>query len=256
MNRAHYADKVIAVTSGKGGVGKSTVSTNLSIALAQRGYQVGLLDADIYGPDIPRMVQVDHEKVQWGDNDQMIPSENFGIKIMSVGLTLPSSDTPLMWRSSVAISALTQFIEDVAWGDLDFLVIDMPPGTGDVQLSIAQELPITSAILVTTPQSVSEDDVAKAIRMFQDMGVPIGGIVENMSYFIAPDTGTRYDIFGSGGGLRLAQNYSLPLLGEIPLLMNIAEGSDTGRPPVVFGDAITKCYYDTILNNFLNSIMI
>lgn len=187
-NRAPYAKRVIAVTSGKGGVGKSTVSVNLSVALAQKGFKVGLLDADVYGPNVPRMTQVADEKLKWNDNNKIVPSENFGIKIMSVGLTTPSSDTPLVWRSSVAVSALIQFLEDVEWGELDFLVIDMPPGTGDIQLTMAQELPITAGVIVTTPQPVALDDVSRAIMMFKDINVPIGGLVENMSFFIAPDT--------------------------------------------------------------------
>ncbi len=250
-NRAPYAKNVIAVTSGKGGVGKSTVSTNLSIALAQMGYRVGLLDADVYGPDIPRMIGVEHEKLRWGDNDKIIPSENFGIKIMSVGLTTPSPDTPLVWRSSVAVSALIQFLEDVDWGELDFLVIDMPPGTGDIQLTMAQELPLSAGVLVTTPQMVAADDVSRAIMMFKDIGVPIGGLIENMSYFIAPDTGKRYDIFGSGGGKALADRYQIPFLGEIPLEMDIRELSDKGRPPVALGNDTIKNYYRSIVKNLL-----
>ena len=252
-NRAPYAKNVIAVTSGKGGVGKSTVSTNLSIALAQLGYKVGLLDADVYGPDIPRMVGVEHERLRWGDNDKIIPSQNFGIKIMSVGLTTPSPDTPLVWRSSVAVSALIQFLEDVDWGELDFLVIDMPPGTGDIQLTMAQELPLSAGVLVTTPQMVAADDVSRAIMMFKDIGVPIGGLIENMSYFIAPDTGKRYDIFGSGGGKALADRYQIPFLGEIPLEMDIRELSDKGRPPVALGSDTIKNYYKSIANNLLAS---
>jgi len=232
-NRAPYAKNIIAVTSGKGGVGKSTVSTNLSIALAQRGYKVGLLDADVYGPDIPRMVVgVNQERLRWNEKNKIEPSQNFGIKIMSVGLTTPSSDTPLVWRSSVAVSALIQFLEDVDWGELDFLVIDMPPGTGDVQLTMAQELPLSTAVLVTTPQQVALDDVSRAVMMFKDIGVKVGGVVENMSYFIAPDTGKRYDIFGKGGGEALAKRYDIPFLGEIPLRMEIRELSDKGFPPV------------------------
>ncbi len=250
-NRAPYAKNVIAVTSGKGGVGKSTVSTNLSIALAQLGYKVGLLDADVYGPDIPRMVGVEHERLRWGDNDKIIPSQNFGIKIMSVGLTTPSPDTPLVWRSSVAVSALIQFLEDVDWGELDFLVIDMPPGTGDIQLTMAQELPLSAGVLVTTPQMVAADDVSRAIMMFKDIGVPIGGLIENMSYFIAPDTGKRYDIFGSGGGKALADRYQIPFLGEIPLEMDIRELSDKGRPPVALGNDTIKNYYKSIAKNLL-----
>lgn len=253
-NRATYAKNIIAVTSGKGGVGKSTVSVNLSVSLAQMGYKVGLLDADVYGPNTPRMLGVNDEKLTWNDKDKMIPSQNYGIKLMSVGLTTPKSDTPLVWRSSVAVSALIQFLEDVAWGELDFLVIDMPPGTGDIQLTMAQELPITTSVIVTTPQMISTDDVSRAVMMFKDIGVPIGGIVENMSFFIAPDTGTRYDIFGGGGGEMIAKRYNVPLLGQIPLTMSIRETSDAGKPAVVTDDSIQKGYYQNIARNLLTQM--
>lgn len=252
-NRAPYAKNVIAVTSGKGGVGKSTVCVNLAIALAQKGFKVGILDADVYGPNVPRLTNTDLEKIRWDDDNKIIPSENYGLKIMSVALTTPTSDTPLVWRSSVAVSALIQFLEDVAWGELDFLVIDMPPGTGDIQLTMAQELPITAGVIVTTPQLVASDDVSRAIRMFQDIHVPIGGLVENMSYFIAPDTGTRYDIFGTGGGERLSQRYNVPLLGQIPLNMDIREGSDNGEPPVALGNETLKSYYREVVEKLLES---
>lgn len=253
-NRAPYAKNVIAVTSGKGGVGKSTVSVNLAIALAQIGYKVGILDADVYGPNIPRLTNTDLEKITWNDDNKIVPSENYGIKIMSVALTTPTSDTPLVWRSSVAVSALIQFLEDVEWGELDFMVIDMPPGTGDIQLTMAQELPITAGVLVTTPQLVASDDVSRAIRMFQDIHVPIAGLIENMSYFIAPDTGKQYDIFGSGGGQHLSERYSTPLLGQIPLDMGIREGSDNGEPPVVLGSDSQKKYYQDIVKKMMEEI--
>lgn len=253
-NRAPYAKNVIAVTSGKGGVGKSTVSVNLAIALAQLGYTVGLLDADVYGPNVPRLTNTDLEKIRWNEENKIVPSENYGIKIMSVALTTPTSDTPLVWRSSVAVSALIQFLEDVAWGELDFMVIDMPPGTGDIQLTMAQELPLTASIIVTTPQLVSADDVSRAIVMFQDLHIPIAGLVENMSYFVAPDTGMRYDIFGSGAGERLSKRYSIPLLGQIPLEMSIREGSDNGEPPIALGSETQKKYYQDIVSRMLETI--
>ena len=246
-NRAPYAKKVIAVSSGKGGVGKSTVCANIAVALAQKGLHVGLLDADIYGPSIPRLFGVENEKISWNDDNKMIPCENFGVKLMSVGLTTPRSDTPLVWRSSVAISALIQFLEDVAWGELDYLIIDMPPGTGDVQLTMAQELPLSGVVLVTTPQMLSADDVSRSLVMFQDIKVPILGIVENMSYFIAPDTRARYDIFGSGGAQKLCQTYSIPLLGQIPLDSNIMSLCDEGKIAVVFGEEEIKKSYQTIV---------
>jgi ATP-binding protein involved in chromosome partitioning len=250
-NRAPYAKKVIAVTSGKGGVGKSTVSANLAIALAQRGHKVGLLDADIYGPDIPRLLNIKGETLQWSDNDKMIPAENYGLKIMSVGMTTPTDDTPLVWRSSVAVSALIQFFDDVEWGELDYMVIDMPPGTGDIQLTVAQELPISAGVIVTTPQAVATDDVSRAIRMFQDINVPIGGLVENMSYFVAPDTGAKYDIFGSGGAKMLCDRYNISLLGSLPLKITTREMSDEGRPPVAMGDDETRKEFDAIAEELL-----
>lgn len=253
-NRATYAKKILAVTSGKGGVGKSTVSANLAVALAQEGYKVGLLDADVYGPNIPRMLGVAHEKMQWSEENKILPSQNFGIKIMSVALTTPSSDTPLVWRSSVAVSALMQFLDDVAWGELDYMVIDMPPGTGDVQLTMAQELPISAAVIVTTPQMVSIDDVSRAIMMFKDTNVNIGGLVENMSYFIAPDTQKKYCIFGEGAGERTAKQYHIPFLGQIPLEVQIREHCDEGKPIVAFGNEQQKNYYKQIVKNLFKSL--
>ncbi|KIM05764.1 MAG: ATP-binding protein [Sulfurovum sp. AS07-7] len=253
-NRASYAKKIIAVTSGKGGVGKSTVSVNIAIALAQMGFKVGLLDADVYGPSIPRMLGVEDEKMQWNENNKIIPSCNAGIKIMSVGLTTPSKDTPLVWRSSVAVSALIQFLEDVEWGELDFMVIDMPPGTGDIQLTMSQELPIWAGVLVTTPQTISLDDVSRAIMMFKDIKIPMAGVVENMSYFIAPDTLKVYDIFGSGGGEKVAKKYNIPLLGKVPLTMSIRESSDDGRPAIIFGSDAEKESFRSITQNILKNM--
>lgn len=247
-NRAPYAKKVIAISSGKGGVGKSTVAANIAVGLAQRALQVGLLDADIYGPSIPRLLGVENEKLRWNDTNKMIPSENFGIKVMSVGLTTPKNDTPLVWRSSVAISALMQFLDDVDWGELDVLVIDMPPGTGDVQLTMAQELPLSGVILVTTPQMLSTDDVSRAIVMFQDIHVPIVGLIENMSYFIAPDTGKKYDIFGEGGAEKLCKTYDISFLGQIPLTYEILALSDNGKIPIALGDTQTQCIYHDIVS--------
>ncbi len=253
-NRAPYAKKVIAVTSGKGGVGKSTTAVNLAISFAQKGFKVGLLDADVYGPDVPRMLGLDMEKMKWNDQDKIIPGENFGIKAISVGMTTPRRDTPLVWRSSVAVSALIQFLEDVAWGELDFLFIDMPPGTGDVQLTMAQELPIAAAVIVATPQVVANDDVSRAIMMFKDINVPIGGLVENMSYFIAPDTGNRYDIFGTDGGKNTAVKYDIPFLGSIPIDMEIRHLSDIGEPPVARGSDEHKKAYATIRDGLLDAM--
>lgn len=246
-NRAPYAKKVIAISSGKGGVGKSTVAANIAVGFAQEGLHVGLLDADIYGPSIPRLLGIENERLVWNDANKMIPIENFGIKVMSVGLTTPRNDTPLVWRSSVAVSALMQFLDDVAWEELDVLIIDMPPGTGDVQLTMAQELPLSGVILVTTPQMLSTDDVSRAIVMFQDIHVPILGVVENMSYFIAPDTGKRYDIFGEAGAQILCKTYDVSLLGEIPLTREIRLLSDCGKVPIALGDVQTKMMYQKMV---------
>jgi ATP-binding protein involved in chromosome partitioning len=235
-HRAPYARQVVIFTSGKGGVGKSTVAVNVASALARRGLSVGLLDADVHGPSVPRMLHLGEERLRWNDAGRMAPAENFGIKVMSVGLTTPEADTPLVWRSAVAVSAVVQLLEDVDWGALDFLCVDLPPGTGDVQLTMAQELRIGAAVVVTTPQAVATDDVRRALRMLLESGVPVAGVVENMSYFVSPDTGARHHPFGEGGGRALARDYGVPLLAEIPLDPRIRQACDDGLPVAAAGD--------------------
>jgi ATP-binding protein involved in chromosome partitioning len=244
-DRAPWAKHVVIVTSGKGGVGKSTVAVNLASVFAQRDWRVGLLDGDVYGPSVPRMLQVEDERLRWNDANRIACAENFGIKVMSVGMTTPTPDTPLIWRSSVATSAIIQLLDDVEWGELDLLLVDMPPGTGDTQLTMAQELRVDAAVVVTTPQVVATDDVRRAIRMLQEVGVPIGGIVENMSAFVAPD-GSRHAIFGEGGGRLLAETYKVPFLGEIPLDTDIRRAGDAGTPLAVCGTETQKRYYSEV----------
>ena len=236
-SRARWARHVLLFTSGKGGVGKSTVAVNVANALAQRGLRVGLLDADVHGPSVPRMLQLAGERVRWDDDGRMVPAENFGVKVMSVGLTTPEADTPLAWRSAVATRALVQLLDDVAWGDLDVLAVDLPPGTGDVQLTLAEELKVGAAVVVTTPQVVATDDVRRALRLLLELGVPVAGVVENMSFFVAPDTGARYHPLGEGGGRALATEYGVPFLGEIPLDRAIAAAGDEGTPVAAVGEA-------------------
>ncbi|MEW5847442.1 MAG: Mrp/NBP35 family ATP-binding protein [Myxococcota bacterium] len=250
-NRAPWAKNVLVFTSGKGGVGKSTVAVNVASTLAQRGFVVGILDADVYGPSVPRMLQVEDERVRWNDDGKMVPAENFGMKVMSVGLTMPESDTPLIWRSSVATAAIIQLLDDVAWGPLDYLIIDMPPGTGDVQLTMAQELPITGAVVLTTPQTVATDDVRRALRMLLEVGVPVKGVVENMSCFVAPDTGVVYRPFGEGGGRMLAEDYGVPFLGEIPLDERIRVACDEGTPIAAVGQEGERAVFHGIVDALL-----
>jgi len=220
---------IIAVSSGKGGVGKSTVTVNLSVALKQLGYAVGLMDADIYGPNIPTMIGVSKEPVKEGE--KILPAEGQGVKVISMGFFVPE-DTPVVWRGPMVHSAIQQFFRDVVWGELDYLLIDLPPGTGDVPLTLSQLVPLTGAITVTTPQEVALQDVRKGMMMFKKVNVPLLGVIENMSYFVCGHCGERTEIFSTGGGERAAQKFEIPFLGRIPIDPSIREGGDMGTPIV------------------------
>ena len=221
---------VIAVASGKGGVGKSTTALNLALGLRDLGLRVGLLDADIYGPSVPRLTGI-HEKPKLNDDRKMIPIERFGLSIMSIGF-LVEEETAMIWRGPMVMSAITQMLRDVAWGTLDILVVDMPPGTGDAQLTLAQNVPLKGAVIISTPQDLSLIDARRGLAMFKKVNVPVLGIVENMSYFQCPECGTRSDIFGHGGARLEAERLGVPFLGEIPLHMSIRVTSDSGNPVV------------------------
>ncbi len=223
---------LIAVGSGKGGVGKTTVAVNLAVGLASLGYKSGLMDADVYGPNVPLMMGVNRTPMAYGDRIQ--PLDQFGVKLMSMGFLNPG-DKPLVWRGPMLHSVIQQFLRGVDWGDLDFLVIDLPPGTGDVQLSLIQTAPITGAIVVTTPSDVSLEDARKAIHMFHQVKVPILGIVENMSYLECPHCKERIDVFSHGGGQRTAKEMQVHFLGELPLDPLVRVGGDSGKPVVLGG---------------------
>ncbi|MBK7927813.1 MAG: Mrp/NBP35 family ATP-binding protein [Bryobacterales bacterium] len=217
---------MIAVGSGKGGVGKTTVSVNLAIALSKLGYRTGLLDADVYGPNIPLMLGIQQQP--YAVENRIIPLEKEGLKLMSMGFLNPG-DKPLIWRGPMLHSVIGQFLRGTEWGELDYLVIDLPPGTGDVQLSLIQTAPLTGAIVVTTPSDVSLEDCRKAVNMFRQVRVPLLGLVENMSYLIAPQSGERIDVFGTGGGRRTAEAMEVHFLGELPLDPQIRIGGDSGN---------------------------
>jgi ATP-binding protein involved in chromosome partitioning len=221
----------IAIGSGKGGVGKTTVAVNTAVALARKGGRVGLLDADIYGPNVPLMMGIEGLPPQAGG--KIIPAESYGVKVISIGL-FPGiqADQPLIWRGPMLHKAIQQFIEDVDWGELDYLIIDLPPGTGDAGLSIAQSLALSGGVIVTLPQQVSLDDARRGLEMYRQLNIPVLGVVENMSYLDLPD-GSKMDIFGSGGGVQLAQDTGVPFLGQIPIDPIVRMGSDTGRPVVI-----------------------
>lgn len=234
---------LIAVGSGKGGVGKTTVSVNLAIALAQLGHATGLLDADVYGPNVPLMMDTNRTPGAVGERIQ--PLENYGVKLMSMGFLSPG-DKPLVWRGPMLHSVIQQFLRGVDWGDLEYLVIDLPPGTGDVQLSLIQTAPITGAVIVTTPSDVSLEDARKAVRMFEQVKVPVLGVVENMSWLQCPHCSERIDVFSTGGGRRMAGDMSLTFLGALPMSPQIRIGGDTGHPVATFGanDERAKDFYD------------
>ncbi|WP_349362864.1 MAG: Mrp/NBP35 family ATP-binding protein [Roseitalea porphyridii] len=223
---------IIAVASGKGGVGKSTTALNLALGLQAAGLKAGILDADIYGPSLPRLTGLREAKPQQLEDRILKPLEKFGLQIMSIGF-LVEEETPMIWRGPMVVSAITQLLREVAWTDLDVLVVDMPPGTGDAQLTMAQNVPLSGAVIVSTPQDLALIDARKGLKMFEKVNVPVLGIVENMSYFIAPDTGKRYDIFGHGGAKDEAERLGVPFLGEVPLVMAIRETSDAGTPITV-----------------------
>jgi ATP-binding protein involved in chromosome partitioning len=232
QNKVPGIRRVVAVASGKGGVGKSTVSVNLACALQQLGLRVGLLDCDIYGPSIPLMMGI-NRKPTVSEHEKLVPPSNHGVKLMSMGFLI-DGDSPVIWRGPMIMKTIQQFFSDVEWGDLDFLLVDLPPGTGDAQLSLCQTVPLDGGVIITTPQEASIGVVRKGVAMFEKVNVPILGIVENMSYFTAPN-GDRVDIFGHGGGRAEARRKQVPFLGEVPIFTQIREGGDKGVP-VVVGD--------------------
>jgi ATP-binding protein involved in chromosome partitioning len=250
---------IIAVVSGKGGVGKSTVAANLALALAEGGASVGLMDADIYGPSVPIMFGVRGERPlikKEGEKGIIIPLEKFGIKLMSIGLLVEEKQA-IVWRGPMASSAIRQFVADVDWGNLDYLVIDMPPGTGDIHLTLVQTVPVTGAIVVTTPQPVALADAKKAIAMFAQpqIKVPVIGLVENMSWFTPAELPeNKYYIFGKGGGKRLAEEFEVPFLGQIPLVQGIREGGDMGIPVMVSDDEVTRKAFMDFAGNAVRSV--
>ena len=250
---------IIAVFSGKGGVGKSTIAANLALALAQGGAQVGLMDADIYGPSVPIMFGVRGERPlmqEVNGKGMIVPLERFGIQLMSIGLLVDEKNA-VVWRGPMASSAVKQFVTDVNWGQLDYLVIDMPPGTGDIHLTLLQSVPVTGAVIVSTPQDVALADAKKGIAMFgqAQLNVPLIGLVENMSYFTPAELPeSRYYIFGKQGGRRLADEYDIPFLGEIPLVQSIREGGDQGVPAMMADDPITKKAFEQFAAGVVRSI--
>ncbi len=223
---------IIAVASGKGGVGKSTIAVNIAAALAKRGEKVGLMDTDIYGPSIPTMFNI-HDRPNITTQKKLVPHEKYGIRLVSMGF-LVDVDQAMVWRGPMVTSAVKQFMTDVEWGELDYLILDLPPGTGDIQLTIVQTVPLTGAVIVSTPQTVARDDARKGVAMFNKVNVPVLGMVENMAYFTPPDMpDKKYYIFGEGGASHLAQEMNVPVLGEVPIQQTVREGGDSGKPIVL-----------------------
>ena len=255
---------VIAIASGKGGVGKSTVSVNLAIALAQAGAKVGLMDADVYGPTVPMLMGLDEEQleqtaVRQADGNivqKIAPLERYGVETVSMGYLIEPGQ-PVVWRGPMLAKVVNQFLNDVAWGDLDYLLVDLPPGTGDVTMSLSEAIPLTGAVIVTTPQDVATSIAVKSLRAFQKLKTPILGIIENMSYFVAPDTGKHYHIFGHGGGQGAAEELKVPFLGEIPLEIATRQGGDAGEPvTVMFPDSLQAQIFREIAGSLARQVSI
>ena len=253
LNLLPGVKNIIAVASGKGGVGKSTVAANLAVALAQDGARVGLLDADIYGPSLPTMFGIKSERPQVkqsGDKHLIIPIERYGVKLLSIGLLIDEMQA-VVWRGPMASSALRQFVTDVDWGELDYLILDLPPGTGDIHLTVVQTMPVTGALIVTTPQEVAMADARKGVAMFKmaQIKVPILGVVENMSYFTPPELpDKKYHLFGKGGGEKLAEQFDIPLLAELPLVESIRECGDSGMPASLQNEEVELAFQDLARN--------
>ena len=245
---------VIAVGSGKGGVGKSTIAASLALGLKRSGAKVGLMDADVYGPSIPHLLGIDEKPTATAEK-RLQPIDSGGLKVMSMGLLVPP-DEAVIWRGPMLHGAITQFLRDTEWGNLDYLIIDMPPGTGDIALTLSQLLPLTGAIVVCTPQDVALLDAVKAVAMFRKVNIPLLGIIENMSYFLCPDNGKRYDIFGSGGARRKAEEVAVPFLGEVPIHIAIRERGDAGETIGNYTDQESAPYFERICHNLVNNIAI
>jgi ATP-binding protein involved in chromosome partitioning len=250
------AKSIVAVASGKGGVGKSTVAVNLAVALAQQGHQVGLLDADIYGPNVPMMMGKSEAQLTSTESQKIRPIESYDVKIVSIGF-IQQGDAAVIWRGPLVGRMIQQFLTDVEWGALDYLIVDLPPGTGDAQLTLSQAVPLTGAVIVTTPQDVALSDAKKGVNMFLKVSVPVLGIVENMSYFQCPKCNHRTEIFSHGGARQAARQLNVPFLGEVPLDIRVREGGDAGKPIVTqSGDAAIKEAFGKIASSLNEQIAV